>query len=114
MLIDIEVRDRTAVLAPHGRLDVLSAEAFKARIRESVETGATRVVVDLADVPFVDSSGLGALIAGLRTATRFGGDVRLARPQPEVRDVLELTRLTRLFELFDSVDAALAATGKSG
>ena len=56
---------RTAVLQPTGRLNMVAAPAFKNLVEETVASGQTRIVVDLGQVTFIDSSGLGALISGL-------------------------------------------------
>ena len=56
----------------------------------------TRVVVDLSAVEFIDSSGLGALISGLKVARQAGGDLRIAAPTRQVITVLELTNLNRV------------------
>ena len=64
-------------------------------------------MLDLAGVPSVDSTGLGALLAGLRAARAAGGDLRLVHPSEQVRVVLELTTLDQLLRAYTSVEAAL-------
>ena len=99
--------DAHIVLALSGRLDLASAPDLRAAITTTVHHGAPRVVLDLGRVPFIDSSGLGALVGGLKQARDAGGDLRIARPQPEVLDILSLMRLDRVLEPYDSLDAAL-------
>ena len=70
---------RTAVLQPTGRLNMVAAPALKSQIEESVGAGRDRIVVDFSDVIFIDSSGLGALISGLKATRQAGGDLRIAR-----------------------------------
>jgi len=87
-LVQIDSRQqdgRVTVVSPSGRLDMAAAPAFREQVRALVTAGAARLVVDLGDVTFVDSSGLGAVIGGLRLARQAGGDLRIARPTDQVR-----------------------------
>src|SRR3982751_4937583 len=85
-----------AVVRPRGRLDLLVAAELKQALTAAVSAGQPRLVVDLGEVTFVDSSGLGALIGGLKAARLAGGDLRLARPTEQATFILELTALTRV------------------
>ncbi|ACZ31761.1 anti-sigma-factor antagonist [Xylanimonas cellulosilytica DSM 15894] len=93
-------------LAPAGRLDLASAPRVKARIDDLARNGRARVVVDLGAVDHVDSSGLGALIAGLKATRQAGGGLRIARVGEQVRAVLKLTNLDRILVPYDSVEEA--------
>ncbi len=72
-------------------------------------TGVGLVVLDLGAVDFIDSAGLGVLIAILKQVSEWGGDVRLARLQKQARIVFEVTRTYDIFDIFDSVEDALQA-----
>ncbi len=90
----------------NGALNARSAEDVKQTFRDLSDKGATHVIVDLAGVPFIDSSGLAALVSGLKT---FGGDaqnLRLAAPQSQAKLLFELTMFDRVFQIFDSVTEA--------
>ena len=71
-----------------------------------VDGGTSKVVVDLGETTFLDSSGLGALIAGLKRCRQAGGDLRLARPTEQVTTVLSLTNLDRVLRPRASVAEA--------
>ncbi|MBF4162156.1 STAS domain-containing protein [Nocardioides acrostichi] len=108
-MIEIPVDHRAdgiGVLAPSGRLNMVSARALRSAIEELVAAGHARIVLDLAETSFLDSSGLGAIIAGLKTARQAGGDLRIARPTPEVLAVFQLTNMDRLLRPRDTVDGA--------
>lgn len=79
------------------------------------QEGRTSIVVDLAGTDFMDSTGLGALIAGLKTTRRAGGDLRIARPGTQVMTVLQLTSLDRILHPHDTVEECfvLALSGSS-
>lgn len=94
------------VIAPVGRLTVTSARDLTREVGDLVADGVVRIVVDLDRTEFIDSSGLGALIAGLKSARQAGGDLRLARPTEQVSTVLTLTNLDRVLRPRDSVDGA--------
>ena len=95
-----------AILHLTGRLNMVAAGRLRELIGESVAEGHPRIAVDLANVDFIDSSGLGALISGLKTARRAGGDLRIAAPNEQVRLVLQLTNMERIFTAYDSADLA--------
>jgi anti-sigma B factor antagonist len=94
---------RTAVLQPTGRLNMVAAPAFKNLVEETVASGQTRIVVDLSQVTFIDSSGLGALISGLKATRQAGGDLRIAEVPEQVMTVLRLTNLDRVLRVHPSV-----------
>ncbi|HUC44344.1 MAG TPA: STAS domain-containing protein [Candidatus Sulfotelmatobacter sp.] len=78
-------------------------------LRGLVERGFTRIVLDLDGVRFLDSAGLGELVAWKKRTTQLGGDLRLLRPHDRVREVLELTTLMRVFQVFDAEADAVAS-----
>ena len=90
----------------NGALNARTAESAKKTFRDLADKGAKQVVVDLSGVPFIDSSGLAALVSGLKT---FGGEadnLRLAAPQSQAKLLFELTMFDRVFKIFDSVASA--------
>jgi anti-sigma B factor antagonist len=78
-------------------------------LRGLLDRGASRVVLDLDQVRFIDSAGLGGLVAWKKRAVQRGGDIRLLRARDRVRDVLELTALTRVFQIFEDEAEAVAS-----
>lgn len=94
-------------MSPSGRLDVAGAPALKAAIGDAAKSGIPRLIIDLEAVSFVDSTGLGSVIAALKMARSSKGDVRLAAPNQQVRVVLELTTLDRVFAYYPTVEDAL-------
>jgi anti-sigma B factor antagonist len=97
------------IFRPVGRIDLTSASEIKQRFAGAVELGRLRLIVDLGDVSFIDSSGLGALISGLKVARAAGGYLRIARANDQARRILELTTLHRILTPYGSVEEALAA-----
>jgi anti-sigma B factor antagonist len=103
-----QAHERVTVVAPKGRLDMASASSFRERVLQLVQSGSTHLVIDLAEVSFVDSSGLGAIIGGLKVARQAGGELRIARPNQQVLLVLDLTSLNRVLEPYGTVEEAVA------
>jgi anti-sigma B factor antagonist len=109
MELTLEVRPGGAtVVRLTGRLDLMAAADVKRRLAQAVADGHQRLVVDLGEVTFIDSSGLGALIGGLKSARLAGGNLRIARPGPQVRLTLELTTLDQVLHPYATVEEALA------
>jgi anti-anti-sigma factor len=102
-----QVDSGVTVVAPTGRLDVAGAPALKDAISEALKNGQPRVVLDMEGVSFVDSTGLGSVIAALKQIRSSQGDLRLAAPNQQVRVVLELTTLDRVFPYYSTVEEAL-------
>jgi anti-sigma B factor antagonist len=92
-----------AVLQPTGRLNMVAAPALKSLVEETVASGQARIVVDLGQVTFIDSSGLGVLISGLKATRQAGGDLRIADVPEQVMTVLRLTNLDRVLQVHPSV-----------
>jgi anti-sigma B factor antagonist len=109
--LDVESRQTDSgvtVLAPTGRLDVAGAPALKDAVSQAMKNGKPRLVIDLEGVSFVDSSGLGSVVAALKQVRTSQGDLRLAAPNQQVRVVLELTTLDRVFPYYATVEEALS------
>jgi anti-sigma B factor antagonist len=98
--------DGALVLRPEGRLNMVAAPDLREQLHGLVRGGTTRIVVDLSAVETIDSSGLGALISGLKAARQGGGDLRIASPNEQALAVLELTNLNRVLKSSDSADSA--------
>ncbi|HWJ11490.1 MAG TPA: STAS domain-containing protein [Nocardioides sp.] len=99
--------DGAVVLSAAGRLNLTTAPQLRRTVDEAVTEGRARVVLDLTDVVFIDSSGLGAIVGGLKAARQAGGDLRIAGAGEQVRTVLGLTNLDRVLRPHVSVADAL-------
>jgi anti-sigma B factor antagonist len=96
------------VLAVKGEVDVYTAPRLREKLVELVSQGRHRIVVDLEGVEFLDSTGLGVLVGGLKRLRSNDGDLGLVCTQSRILKVFEITGLTKVFSIFDSVDAATA------
>jgi anti-sigma B factor antagonist len=108
--LDVTVRnqDGTAVVAVAGEIDVYTSPLLQERLVEVLKDGSSSIVLDLSAVTFLDSTGLGVLITGLKRCRSAEGDLVLVTAQPNVLKVLEITGLNDVFQIHDSVEDALA------
>ena len=93
----VSEHDGETVVRAAGELDVNTAPELREQLARLVSEGARRIVVDLTDVSFVDSTALSVLVSALKRLRQADGDLELASPNPSVRRVFEITGLTRLF-----------------
>jgi len=109
--MDIATRENEAILIfdIKGELDAKAAPELKDRIMEKINQGFHRVLVNLSDITYLDSAGLGVLVSGLKIATRQNGDLRMWGLQEEVKNIFQLTRLNKVFQIFDTEEQALAS-----
>lgn len=94
-----------------ARLVMANAAEARTALKAVIEAGDGRIVIDLGATDFMDSSGLGVVVAGLQGARKKGGDIYLARMNGSIRALFELTKLHTIFQIFDDTDAAVAAFG---
>jgi anti-sigma B factor antagonist len=97
------------VTLPQGTLTATNVDPFREQYFAALAGVADvrTVIMDLSGITFLDSSGLGALIALLKRTTESGGDIKLAGLRKEIRLVFEITRAYKIFDIFDSVEEAL-------
>lgn len=108
MALNIQQQENDiTVIVMDGRLDAALAKEFKNQMSALVDAGRIKVIIDMARVDFVDSSGLGSLVGALKLVNNHGGDIKIVSPRPEVRTIFELTRLHRIFDMFETLDIAV-------
>lgn len=109
MNILTERRGATTLLTlREARVDAYNSAELKDRILRALEEGGQALVIDLSEVQFIDSSGLGALLSGYKNANLRASGFALAGLQPGVKSMFDLTRLHRVFEIYPSLEEALA------
>jgi anti-sigma B factor antagonist len=112
--MEIQIREdgKVQILACQGRMDAQVSGLLKESILELLDKGATELVVDLENLEFLDSSGLGALVSCLRRIKEKKGEIKLAGLRPEVRSIFDITRVSRLFDIRETVGEAVKAFKK--
>jgi anti-sigma B factor antagonist len=112
-VLEIQVEQSTdyTVCRPVGELDAYTVGQFRESLAELA--GATRLLIDLSSVPFMDSAGLGALIGGIRRAREAGGDVAVYGARPAVARLLHTTGFDRVASVSDSEQDAARALAEA-
>jgi anti-sigma B factor antagonist len=101
------------VLGMRGRITLgRETETFRGKIKELIEAGHRRLILDLGEITYIDSVGLSTLIAGWTSMRKQGGDLKLVRLPQGVHQLLQITRLATVFEIHNSVESALQAFGR--
>jgi anti-sigma B factor antagonist len=108
---DHEIDDQTHVIELGGEVDLYTAPEFKERMVELIEGGKKRIVVDLSDATFIDSTTLGVLVGGVKRLRPAGGSLALVCTDQNITKIFEITGLDRVFPIHASRDDALSAVG---
>jgi len=108
--LDVAREGNAAVVRVSGSVTITEADQLREALENLAAEHAPVMVLDLANMDFICSLGLGAIISGHLKCRHHRGQVRLVHPQPPVRELLETTRLTKLFGIYDSVAQALPET----
>ncbi|MFE1292567.1 STAS domain-containing protein [Streptomyces sp. NPDC058751] len=104
--------EAVALVTVAGELDVETAPELHDRLADQIRGGRRHLLLDLSAVPFMDSSGINALLKAHDTAGRAGGGVCLVSPAPVVQRVLDLTGVSLAIPSVADVDTALAHVGE--
>ena len=95
------------VLALSGRVTLgEETNRLRSKIREALDKGKTRLVLDLGGVSYIDSSGLGTLVSSFATAASQGGTIKLANLTKRFQEQLNITKLVTVFDVYNSVEEA--------
>jgi len=100
-------RDGIAVIKLAGEVDVYTSPRVKQEIVNLLNSDTTRMVVDLTEVEYLDSTGLGVLIGGLKRARERDGDLKLICDNVRILRIFEITGLTKIFDIYRSESEAL-------
>jgi len=101
--------DKT-VVEVGGEIDVYTAPRLREQLVDLVAEGKYHLVVDMEKVDFLDSTGLGVLVGGLKRVRAHDGSLRLVCTQERILKIFRITGLTKVFPIHESVEDALAAT----
>ena len=101
------------VVALHGDIDLYCAPELKSEFARLIAQGATRIVVDLSEATFIDSTTLGVLLGTVKRLRPVEGEVAIVCTDRNIRKIFEITLLDRVFPLFESREAAVDAGPRS-
>jgi anti-sigma B factor antagonist len=105
-IVERQVSD-VVVLDLHGKILIGEGDdALRDAVTRLVDSGKTKIILNLADVPYVDSAGLGEIVRCYTTVSRKGGKLKLLNLTKKIKDLLAITKLLTVFETYDSEDEA--------
>jgi anti-sigma B factor antagonist len=84
-------------------------ETFRLKIRQLLDAGHRRLILDLGEITYIDSVGLSTLVESMTSVRKQGGDLKLVRLPHGVHQLLQITRLVTVFEIYDNLESALQA-----
>jgi len=103
-------KDGVMIVGASGRLTLgEGTSALRKRIRELVDAGSRRIVLNMADVTYIDSSGVGELVAAYTTVAAAGAELKLSVLGKRVHELLYITKLYTVFESFEDESSAIAS-----
>jgi len=112
--LETSVRGGASVLTLRGEIDVYTAPRLRQAIVDLVDGGASHIVVDMERVDFLDSTGLGVLVDGMKRVKSRDGTLAIVATQDKILKIFDITGLNRAFSLHSSVDEAVNETVSEG
>ncbi len=113
MRIDERAVEGVTILDLHGKMLIGEGdELLREKINQLVENGTERIVLNLAEVPYVDSAGLGEIVRCYTTVSRKNGKLKLLHLTKRIHDLLSITKLLTVFETYDSEEDAVKSFKK--
>lgn len=109
---DHEIDADTHVIELGGEIDLYTAPEFKERMVQLIDDGKKRIVVDLTDATFIDSTTLGVLVGGVKRLRPAGGTLALVCTDQNIAKIFEITGLDRVFPIHETRDDALSAAAE--
>jgi anti-sigma B factor antagonist len=101
-----ELKDGLGVVALAGEVDIDTAPQFRLAVKHAIDAGASSLIVDMAQVTFIDSTALGILVSGVRQARQRDGALAVVCTEENINRVFELTGLNRIFAICATREAA--------
>ncbi|MBU0899026.1 MAG: STAS domain-containing protein [Nanoarchaeota archaeon] len=107
--MEIATREEKDVLIidVSGDVDATNSQSLKTKIHEEIEDNKAKILINLSEVPYMDSAGLGLLVSCLKRANQHFSDLKLFGLREEVKSVFTLTRLDKVFQIFEDEETAL-------
>jgi anti-sigma B factor antagonist len=106
---DESYKEDSVVIRLQGEVDLYAAPELKDHVNRAIESGKTKLILDLSEATFIDSTTLGILVSGMKRLRPRGGMLAVLCPDPTMARIFDITGLNRMFSVHDTLDAAMAA-----
>ena len=107
-VVKVESRDGNVIVAPQGDVDLACSPELRYELQQAAQKKPKRLIVDLAGVPYMDSSGVATLLEALQRVQGTGSSLVLCSMPEKVRAIFQIARLEMVFCIVENVEAALA------
>ena len=108
MNIDSRIVDGVTILDIHGKITIgESTIGIRNKIRETLDQESKQILLNLGDVSYMDSSGIGELVSSFATVTNKGGDLKLVHLTKKLQELLAITKLLTVFDCYDDESSAV-------
>ncbi len=104
---EIKEVENAYLVVPEEEIEVYNIHNLRTELFSLVETGTTKLIIDLSKVRYIDSSGLGVLVSLLKKMKEISGKIVLLNPTEEIMEILSLTSLARVFIIVDNMENAI-------
>jgi anti-sigma B factor antagonist len=111
--LDIKQSGNICTLKVKGKFQSAAVREFDAAVESALDSGHIYLILDLEDMPVIDSSGIGAVVNALRRSKQFGGDTKLVNPSPFAARTFKMVGILSLFGVYTSEEEAMAACAGS-
>ena len=109
MELDLEESDGISILVLNGQLAAEGADQFREAIETLLDSGRPQILLDFTGVSFMDSAGIGELVAAYRTLDKLGGSLKILKPSKRIQESLSLTKLLPIFDIYEDRATAVAS-----
>lgn len=108
LIINIRHEATIPIIDLSGEVDAYTSARFREAMVDLINAGAASLIISMMKVEYIDSSGLGALVGGLKRSTENGGRIIIVCNNPQIRKVFEITGLEKVFPIFENEADALS------
>ncbi len=110
MKSEIHDQGQVRIIELSGKITIGAGDVqLRQLVHQSVEDGRSKILLDLANVSTIDSSGIGEMVACYTTVTKRGGALKLLNLSSKINDILQVTQLITVFDVFESKEEALSS-----
>ena len=110
MKISVREESGAKILVMDGRLELATGKELKEKVKELCDSGTTRIHLNMEQVDFINSSGLGALISAMKEVCLIKGRLTLSNLAPFVREIFDIFQLAHIFEIHETEESAFASS----
>ncbi len=110
LVISLRNVEGTPVLDLNGEVDSYNSPKLREKMVNLIDDGQSNLVINLSGVDYIDSTGLGTLVGGLKRASEKGGAIQIICPNEQIYKVFSITGLVKVFKIFDNEQAVFAVS----